>query len=168
MEFSQEGLESFGSPGYMEDTGLPAIIRDAQVNTIWEGTTNILSLDVIRVISHEPTILKTFGNDVLDRIKGNTIQQLDTHCKQIQEIVTSIIKFAPSSVAVAEFSARDLAFTIARIYAASLLLEQANWSKSPEDIFTVQFWCTQRPLSSLDLAPRTAELQSLVNKVARL
>jgi alkylation response protein AidB-like acyl-CoA dehydrogenase len=31
MELIQEGLESFGSPGYMEDTGLPTFLRDAQV-----------------------------------------------------------------------------------------------------------------------------------------
>jgi hypothetical protein len=32
-----EALESFGGYGYMEDTGLPLLTREAQVNTIWEG-----------------------------------------------------------------------------------------------------------------------------------
>lgn len=47
---ASEGLESFGGQGYIEDTGLPTFLRDAQVLPIWEGTTNILSLDVLRVL----------------------------------------------------------------------------------------------------------------------
>jgi len=40
--------------GYMEETILPRLLRDSQVGSIWEGTTNILSLDVIRVITSSP------------------------------------------------------------------------------------------------------------------
>ena len=45
MTVASEGLECFGGLGYLEDSGLPLVLRDAQVGTIWEGTTNILSLD---------------------------------------------------------------------------------------------------------------------------
>ena len=41
---------AFGGQGYIEDTGLPSLLRDSQVLSIWEGTTNILSLDVLRSI----------------------------------------------------------------------------------------------------------------------
>ncbi len=44
-----EALECFGGAGYVEDTGLPALLRDAQVFSIWEGTTNVLALDALRV-----------------------------------------------------------------------------------------------------------------------
>ncbi|NXS20442.1 ACD11 dehydrogenase, partial [Mystacornis crossleyi] len=46
-----EAMESFGGQGYMEDTGLPVILRDTLVLSIWEGTTNILSLDVLRSLA---------------------------------------------------------------------------------------------------------------------
>ncbi|CAL4175553.1 unnamed protein product, partial [Meganyctiphanes norvegica] len=55
MSISSEGLECFGGQGYIEDTGLPQILRDSQVLPIWEGTSNIMSLDVLR------SILKTNG-----------------------------------------------------------------------------------------------------------
>jgi hypothetical protein len=42
-----ETIESFGGAGYVEDTGLPVLLRDAQVLPIWEGTTNVLSLDAV-------------------------------------------------------------------------------------------------------------------------
>jgi len=45
-----EVLEAFGGAGYVEETGLPALLRDAQVFSIWEGTTNVLSLDALRAI----------------------------------------------------------------------------------------------------------------------
>mmetsp|Transcript_47339 Transcript_47339/g.34631 ORF Transcript_47339/g.34631 Transcript_47339/m.34631 type:complete len:111 (+) Transcript_47339:382-714(+) len=45
-----EGLECFGGLGYIESSHLPSILRDAHVNTIWEGTTNILALDFVNTI----------------------------------------------------------------------------------------------------------------------
>lgn len=45
-----ECLEAHGGAGYLEDTGLPQLLRDAQVLTIWEGTTNVLALDLQRAL----------------------------------------------------------------------------------------------------------------------
>lgn len=42
-----ECIEAFGGAGYVEDTGLPALLRDTQVLPIWEGTTNVLALDAL-------------------------------------------------------------------------------------------------------------------------
>ena len=49
-----EGVESFGGLGYMENSRIPVILRDAQVLPIWEGTTNILSLDFVNDIFKNP------------------------------------------------------------------------------------------------------------------
>lgn len=48
VRVSSEVLELFGGAGYVEDTGLPKLLRDTQVLPIWEGTTNVLSLEVLR------------------------------------------------------------------------------------------------------------------------
>jgi acyl-CoA dehydrogenase len=45
---ASEVVEAFGGAGYIEDTGIPRLLRDAQVLPIWEGTTNVLSLDLAR------------------------------------------------------------------------------------------------------------------------
>lgn len=50
-----ECLEAFGGAGYVEDTGLPVLLRDAQVLTIWEGTTSVLALDTLRALGAEGT-----------------------------------------------------------------------------------------------------------------
>lgn len=53
VAIASEALECFGGAGYVEDTGLPRLLRDAQVLPIWEGTTNVLSLDVLRAEGRE-------------------------------------------------------------------------------------------------------------------
>jgi acyl-CoA dehydrogenase len=52
---ASETLECFGGAGYVEDTGLPRLLADSQVLPIWEGTTNVLSLDTLRALSTEGT-----------------------------------------------------------------------------------------------------------------
>jgi len=47
---TSEVVEAFGGAGYVEDTGVPPLLRDAQVLPIWEGTTNVLALDLLRVL----------------------------------------------------------------------------------------------------------------------
>lgn len=51
-----ETLEAFGGAGYIEDTHLPQLLRDSQVLPIWEGTTNVLSLDALRAIERESAL----------------------------------------------------------------------------------------------------------------
>ncbi len=55
VEIASEVVESFGGAGYVEDTGLPRLLADAQVLPIWEGTTNVLSLDTLRALAKSDT-----------------------------------------------------------------------------------------------------------------
>jgi alkylation response protein AidB-like acyl-CoA dehydrogenase len=48
-----EAMESIGGNAYIEESILPRLLRDVQVNPIWEGTTNILTLDMLRAIGKE-------------------------------------------------------------------------------------------------------------------
>ena len=53
---ASEYLECFGGAGFVEDTGIPRLLRDAQVLPIWEGTTNVLSVDVARALGRHDTV----------------------------------------------------------------------------------------------------------------
>lgn len=53
LAIASEALECFGGAGYVENTGIPRLLRDAQVFSIWEGTTNVLALDFLRVCEKE-------------------------------------------------------------------------------------------------------------------
>jgi putative acyl-CoA dehydrogenase len=49
-----EALECLGGDGYVEDSGLPRLYREAPLNSIWEGSGNVTALDVLRALSREP------------------------------------------------------------------------------------------------------------------
>ena len=69
-----EGLECFGGQGYMEDTGIAIVLRDAQVLPIWEGTTNILSLDVLRVLIKQPEAYQVLAKQVQKSLESEVAQ----------------------------------------------------------------------------------------------
>src|SRR4029079_11150199 len=48
VTIASEACECFGGAGYLEDSGIPQLLRDAQVWSIWEGTSNVQALDFLR------------------------------------------------------------------------------------------------------------------------
>jgi putative acyl-CoA dehydrogenase len=59
-----EALECLGGNGYVEESGLPRLYRDAPLNSIWEGSGNVQALDVLRAIRREPPSLAAFLSEV--------------------------------------------------------------------------------------------------------
>jgi putative acyl-CoA dehydrogenase len=55
-----EALECLGGNGYVEESGLPRLYRDAPLNSIWEGSGNVQALDVLRTLRREPDSLAAF------------------------------------------------------------------------------------------------------------
>jgi len=58
---ASEHIEMFGGIGYLEDSGIPVLLRNAQVLSIWEGTTNVLSLDMLRAAQREDGLSSFFA-----------------------------------------------------------------------------------------------------------
>ncbi|MCX5375150.1 acyl-CoA dehydrogenase family protein [Streptomyces sp. NBC_00091] len=59
-----EALECLGGNGYVEESGLPRLLRESPVNSIWEGSGNVQSLDVLRALQREPQALNAFLQEV--------------------------------------------------------------------------------------------------------
>ena len=123
-----EGLESFGGQGAMEDTGLPVMLRDSQIFAIWEGTTNILAADVLRVLAKTSgEALKAFRSQIkfgLLSLANHPILREDAF--KIQTSIDQIINIIQSNPTVLDAGARDLAFTLARLFIGSKLLEMCS------------------------------------------
>jgi putative acyl-CoA dehydrogenase len=142
-----EVLECFGGAGYVEDTGLPVLLRDSQVLTIWEGTTNVLSLDVLRVLQREDA-LEALLHEVGERIErvpealGQAQQNILT---AIDRIRSHFAQFVSADRAGIEACARDLAMSLSRTIAGALLIEHAAWSLDTENdtrpAISAQRWC---------------------------
>ncbi|XP_043924301.1 acyl-CoA dehydrogenase family member 11-like [Protopterus annectens] len=145
-----EGLECFGGQGYMEDTGLPGMLRDAQVLSIWEGTTNILSLDVLRAITKtRGQVLAVFSYAVKSKLEAAAdIPELKQAVKAEQialgRLEEFIHKAGTQEASFLEVAARDLSYSLARIYAGALLVEHASWKEATSlDIYAAVRWCEQ-------------------------
>ena len=59
-----EALECLGGNGYVEESGMPRLYREAPLNSIWEGAANINSLDVLRVLARQPESLAALLDEV--------------------------------------------------------------------------------------------------------
>ncbi len=131
-----EVLEAFGGAGYMEDTGLAALLRDAQVFPIWEGTTNVLALDCLRAIA--PTGLTPWVREIchlLGTVRDARLVALSARIQRSAEAADIwLTKNAHGKDAMLEAGARRFALTIARTTAAALLTGQAQWSLRQNDL----------------------------------
>ncbi|XP_068096548.1 acyl-CoA dehydrogenase family member 11-like [Hyperolius riggenbachi] len=144
-----EGLECFGGQGYMEDTGLPTLLRDTQVLTIWEGTTNILSLDVLRsVAKSQGQVLSAFFSVVQEKLEACNVPELAQPKSRLQEALQQLKRFAQlagtNGSSFMELAARDFAYSLAKIYIGSLLVDHAAWAgKSNASVYCAQRWTEQ-------------------------
>jgi putative acyl-CoA dehydrogenase len=133
---ASEALESFGGAGYIEDTGLPRLLRDAQVLSIWEGTTNVLSLDVLRAIE-KVSALEAFLVDAARRCEELGRESLGSAVGRVRDALRRLAAFGEQmrgeGRSFAEPRARAFAYTVARITAALLLLEHGDWAISRGD-----------------------------------
>jgi putative acyl-CoA dehydrogenase len=59
-----ESLECLGGAGYVEESGMPRLYREAPLASIWEGSGNVMSLDVLRALTRSPRSLEVFLAEV--------------------------------------------------------------------------------------------------------
>ncbi|WP_031075237.1 acyl-CoA dehydrogenase family protein [Streptomyces sp. NRRL S-118] len=59
-----EALECLGGNGYVEESGMPRLLRESPLNSIWEGSGNVQALDVLRALQREPQALNAFLEEV--------------------------------------------------------------------------------------------------------
>jgi len=130
VRVASETLEAFGGAGYVEDTGIPVLLRDAQVLPIWEGTTNILSLDTLRAMAKEHSFAP-FIKDLHGRLNGPAVAPLAADVRaasaRLVEYATSMADADDKHI---QTGARGFALSLYRTYAAALLCEHAGWELS--------------------------------------
>ncbi|MDX6695289.1 MAG: acyl-CoA dehydrogenase [Blastocatellia bacterium] len=133
---ASETLEAFGGAGYVEDTGLPLLLRDAQVLPIWEGTTNVLSLDSLRVLSSDGRAFQMFKAEVercLEPVSESRLAEAARVARLSLEHAESWLAHARKEGQPAlEAGARSFALTLGRTLELSLLIKHAQWSQEQE------------------------------------
>lgn len=125
---ASEALESFGGAGYVEDTGLPRLLRDAQVLPIWEGTTNVLALDVLRAIEREG--LGPLREEIEQRLTEVTSTHfagaLATLRARIEQVRDWYLAHRDTRDGL-EAGARRFALRLGRLLETAYVLEHGQW-----------------------------------------
>jgi alkylation response protein AidB-like acyl-CoA dehydrogenase len=132
---ASEVLEAFGGAGYVEDTGLPELLRDAQVLPIWEGTTNVLALETYRALQRTDA-LRALIAEIIARVAVThhaVLLEPARVARTAAERAEAWWQEAERRGAWAhEASARRFAFTLGRTLALALLVEHAQWALDAE------------------------------------
>ena len=110
-----EAAECMGGAGYVEESILPRLYREAPVNSTWEGSGNVQCLDVLRALSKEPGVLDALFTELGD---GHGDQDLAMHIDRL--------KAALRDTSDIQYRARQLTEDIALALQAKLLLEAGN------------------------------------------
>ncbi|CAM5720378.1 DNA alkylation response protein OS=Streptomyces alboniger OX=132473 GN=CP975_28595 PE=3 SV=1 [Streptomyces alboniger] len=110
-----EALECLGGNGYVEESGMPRLLREAPLNSIWEGSGNVQALDVLRALQREPQALNAFLQEV-GAARGAD-HRLDA---AIKDLLTEL-----ADLAGAEARARRLTERMALVLQGSLLVRYA-------------------------------------------
>jgi hypothetical protein len=136
VSVASEVLEACGGAGYVEDTGLPVLLRDSQVLPIWEGTTNVLALDTLRALGADGRPLRTLRAEVsrcLAPVRDDKLAGAVRTTQQAFERAEAWLAQArQDGQATLEAGARALALTLGRATELALLLKHAQWSSEHE------------------------------------
>ncbi len=114
---ASEALECLGGNGYVEESGLPRLVRDSPLNSIWEGSGNVAALDVLRVIAREPEAMPAFLEEV--ELAAGADPRLDAHVAHVRDTLSSIGEDDP------QFAARRMVEDLALALQGSLLVRHA-------------------------------------------
>ncbi len=129
---ASDAIEIHGGNGYIEEWPVARLLRDAQVNTIWEGPDNILCLDVRRGIEREDA-----AAPFLDRLREAAAEApegddatAEIVRQRIDDLAGAIEAWRGLDRPTGEARLFPLAQFMVDVYAAALLLEQAGWERS--------------------------------------
>ncbi len=114
---SAEALECLGGNGYVEESVLPRVYREAPLNSIWEGSGNVICLDVLRALTREPRTLEVLVAEL--KLGRGGDRRLDAHLDSLEA------QLAPTRLGDAEPRARKLVEQIALGLQGALLVQHA-------------------------------------------
>ena len=114
--FVYEALEVHGGNGYVEESIMPRLYREAPLNSIWEGSGNVICLDVIRSIVKQPESMQIFLDEV--ELNGNNNKHLYNTINEIKKLLSNENNLIPNARRLTELMAISLQ--------AALLIQYAS------------------------------------------
>ncbi|MFC6784721.1 acyl-CoA dehydrogenase family protein [Halobaculum halobium] len=121
-------MEVLGGNGYVREHTTPRLLRDTQVLPIWEGSSNVISLDVLRVLERERAheALIPYVSDLLAVDDGLLAGLADEIGESFETLQASLGTLAAEDTEYAQYHAKELANLIYDVTTAALLLNRAD------------------------------------------
>lgn len=116
LEFSGECMEVWGGNGYVENAPMARMYREAPVNSIWEGSGNVMCLDVLRAIAKESAAFKLLLDALLDIAQEH---------KGLRELIAELRTDLALPAAQQEMQARRFTQRLVLVAQACLMLQAA-------------------------------------------
>jgi acyl-CoA dehydrogenase len=127
IHFSHEAIELHGGNGYIEDFVLPRLLRDAQVLTVWEGTANILGLEVLRLM-RKHRVHELFLNKMKKELAGLP-EEMSKLGEPVREglivLEKLLVKVARADVDTQTYHSKRIAELMVRVYESVIALSDA-------------------------------------------
>ncbi|QHC24399.1 acyl-CoA dehydrogenase family protein [Streptomyces sp. GS7] len=114
-----EALECLGGNGYVEESGMPRLYREAPLLSIWEGSGNVAALDVLRALGREPAALDAYFAEV--DVAAGADRRLDAAAAGLRTMVGGLAD--PER---AQLMARSLAERMALVLQGALLVRHSH------------------------------------------
>jgi putative acyl-CoA dehydrogenase len=147
-----EALECLGGNGYVEESIMPRLYREAPLNSIWEGSGNINALDVLRILQKQPEALEALRIELAPALEdtriAHAVRRLEEDLAQRESL---------------EWQARSLVERMALLWQASLLLQHAPNYVSDGFIASR---LTGEPRHTLGTLPIKTALKGIVQRAA--
>lgn len=156
-----EAIECIGGQGIIEGTGIPYLYRDVQIFAIWEGTTSVLSNDVLRaIIKTKGECLKALVRNIQHRLEpicNVNDEQLKQSAQKIWHSTEQLIQLIESQPTTLELGGRDFAFSLSNLFIATLLLENVttDWllTRNSQSLIDYHRILTLQFINCQDLTP---------------
>src|SRR5690606_29377149 len=114
-QHAAEALECLGGVGYVEETDLPRLFRQSPLNGVWEGSGNVICLDVLRALARAPEALDAYWDEV--GLGGGSDRRLDDAADALRKELGDLDAI--------EHRARGLVERMALVFQGSLLVRHA-------------------------------------------
>jgi alkylation response protein AidB-like acyl-CoA dehydrogenase len=136
VAIASEACECFGGVGYLEDSGIPQLLRDAQVWPIWEGTSNVQALDFLRAFRNTGGLqpLLSAQRMILSQVQAPDLEPCARVARDAATRITDWLQKASTGARERiEAGGRELAFGLARMLGLALLTRHAEWALRAEN-----------------------------------
>lgn len=126
VHYASEAIELHGGNGYIEDFVTPRLLRDAQVLTVWEGTANILALELIRLVDkfHAHEMFVRVMEERLEKLADSPLVEIVVD--QLAKLDSTLQTFSRLDDATKSFEAKNVAEKMAHLYESVVAVEWAQ------------------------------------------